>query len=202
MCVVSDDCSSPEAYAALEQEIAGDPRFVLSRSRKRLGFYRNFERALGLAPRGAQFVTMADQDDVWHAGKLSALLRELGPAQLVYSDARVVSVDGELVFWIEAVRDEADDRLLVLREIRDLEIAVPPPESISYHGLMYVQRMSGRANIDIAGRVPERSSGSADVWRYRAAGDLFLQIEEGGGRVFMLAGESVHRGMIDVLPGR
>jgi hypothetical protein len=112
------------------------------------------------------------------------------------------AVDGELVFWIEAARDEADDRLLVLREIRDLEIAVPPPESISYHGLMYVQRMSGRANIDIAGRVPERSSGSADVWRYRAAGDLFLQIEEGGGRVFMLAGESVHRGMIDVLPGR
>src|SRR5678809_1498667 len=85
------------------------------------------------------------------------------------------AVDGEMVFWIEALRDEADDRLLVLREIRDLEIAV---------------------------RVPERSAGSADVWRFRAAGDLFLQIEEGGGRVFMLAGESVHRGMIDVLPGR
>jgi len=85
------------------------------------------------------------------------------------------AVDGEIVFWIEALREEADDRLLVLREIRDLEIA---------------------------GRVPERAAGSADVWRYRAAGDLFLQIEEGGGRVFMLAGESVHRGMIDVLPGR
>jgi hypothetical protein len=98
------------------------------------------------------------------------------------------AVDGEIVFWIEALRDEADDRLLVLREIRDLE--------------MYVQRLSGRATIEIAGRVPERAAGSADVWRYRAAGDLFLQIEEGGGRVFMLAGESVHRGMIDVLPGR
>ena len=106
------------------------------------------------------------------------------------------AVDGELVFWIEALRDEADDRLLVL------EIAVPPPESISYHDLMYVQRLSGRATIEVAGRVPERSAGSADVWRFRAAGDLFLQIEEGGGRVFMLAGESVHRGMIDVLPGR
>ena len=69
------------------------------------------------------------------------------------------AVDGELVFWIEAVRDEADDRLLVLREIRDLEIAVPPPESISYHDLMYVQRLSGRATIEIAGRVPERSHG-------------------------------------------
>src|SRR5262249_45755634 len=76
------------------------------------------------------------------------------------------AVDGEIVCWIGAARDEADDRLLVLREIRDLEIAVPPPESINYHDLMYVQRLSGRATIEIAGRVPERSAGSADVWRY------------------------------------
>jgi hypothetical protein len=114
------------------------------------------------------------------------------------------AVDGDTVFWIESPRDgEAPgDRLLVLREIRDLEIAVPPPESIAYHDLTYVQRLAGRAMVDVAGDVPDRSPGSTDVWRYRAAGDLYLQIEEGGGRVFMLAGESVHRGMIDVLPGR
>ena len=90
----------------------------------------------------------------------------------------------------------------VLREVRDLEIAVPPPESISYHDLIYVQRLSGRATSRDRRAVPERAAGSVDLWRYRAAGDLYLQIEEGGGRVFMLAGESVHRGMIDVLPGR
>ncbi len=114
------------------------------------------------------------------------------------------AVDGDVVFWIESPRDgeATGDRLLVLREIRDLEIAVPPPESIAYHDLTYVQRLAGRATVDVAGDVPDRSAGSTDVWRYRAAGDLYLQIEEGGGRVFMLAGESVHRGMIDVLPGR
>jgi hypothetical protein len=114
------------------------------------------------------------------------------------------AVDGDVVFWIESPRDaEAiGDRLLALREIRDLEIAVPPPESIAYHDLTYVQRLAGRATIELAGDVPERAPGSTDVWRYRAAGDLYLQIEEGAGRVFMLAGESVHRGMIDVLPGR
>ena len=114
------------------------------------------------------------------------------------------AVDGDVVFWIESPRDgeATGDRLLVLREIRDLEIAVPPPESIAYHDLTYVQRLAGRATVDVTGDVPERSAGSTDVWRYRAAGDLYLQIEEGGGRVFMLAGESVHRGMIDILPGR
>jgi hypothetical protein len=60
----------------------------------------------------------------------------------------------------------------------------------------------GRATVEVSGQIPERISGSVQIWRYRAAGDLFLQIEEGGGRVSMLAGESVHRGMIDILPGR
>lgn len=116
------------------------------------------------------------------------------------------AVDGDVVFWIEAPRSDAadsvGDRLLVLREIRDLDIAVPPPETIAYHDLTYVQRLAGRSNVELEGEVPERAAGPTEVWRYRAAGDLYLQIEEGGGRVFMLAGESVHRGMIDVLPGR
>jgi hypothetical protein len=112
------------------------------------------------------------------------------------------AVDGDIVLWIEPPKDDADDRMLVLREIRDLEMSVPPPESISYHDLTYVRRLTGRATVELAGQVPDRSGGSVQLWRYRAAGDLFLQIEEGGGRVFMLAGESVHRGMIDILPGR
>ena len=46
VCVISDDCSSPESFAALEEAVADDPRFVVSRSPERLHFYRNFERAL------------------------------------------------------------------------------------------------------------------------------------------------------------
>jgi hypothetical protein len=118
----------------------------------------------------------------------------------------VRAVDGDVVFWIEAPTQEGEaaigDRLLVLREVRDLEIAVPPPESIVYHDLTYVQRLAGRTNVELEGEAPGRAAGPTEVWRYRAAGDLYLQIEEGGGRVFMLAGESVHRGMIDVLPSR
>ena len=112
------------------------------------------------------------------------------------------AVDGDVVLWIEPPRDETVDRLLALHEIRDLEMSVPPPESIAYHDLTYVQRLTGRATIELAGQVPDRSTGTAQIWRYRAAGDLYLQIEEGGGRVAMLAGESVHRGMIDILPGK
>jgi Domain of unknown function (DUF4178) len=112
------------------------------------------------------------------------------------------AVDGAVVLWIEPLRDDTDDRLLVLREIRDLEMSVPPPMAIAYHNLTYVQRLATRVTIEISGKVPERSPGSVMLWRYRAAGDLYLQLEEGAGRVAMLAGESVHHGMIEILPGR
>ena len=50
VCVISDDCSSDESFARLEELTDGDPRFAVSRSPERLGFYRNFERALSMAP--------------------------------------------------------------------------------------------------------------------------------------------------------
>ena len=55
VCVISDDCSSAaSATRRLRGDVAGDPRFVVSRSERRLGFYRNFERALRAgARRGA-----------------------------------------------------------------------------------------------------------------------------------------------------
>ncbi|HVZ73936.1 MAG TPA: DUF4178 domain-containing protein [Polyangia bacterium] len=112
------------------------------------------------------------------------------------------AVDGDAVLWIEPLRHDGDERLLVMREIRDLEMSVPPPSAISYHHLAYVQRLATRVTVAVSGKVPERASGSVMVWRYRAAGDLYIQIEEGAGRVSMLAGESVHKGMIEILPGR
>lgn len=102
VCVISDDRSRPERFAALERAVAGDARFVVSRSDRRLGFYRNFERALELAPRDAAFVALADQDDAWHPDKLATLLGALGDARLAYSDARIVTREGAVVaetFW-------------------------------------------------------------------------------------------------------
>ena len=44
----------PERFAAIRDVLGDDPRFVLSRTPRRLGFYRNFERALALAPAAAR----------------------------------------------------------------------------------------------------------------------------------------------------
>jgi Glycosyl transferase family 2 len=148
VCVVSDDCSSREHFAQMERVLAGDPRFKLSRSPRRLQFYNNFERALALCPAAAQYVAMADQDDRWYPDKLDVLLRELDDAQLVYSDARIVSEDGRVVadtYWAERRNNHEDITSLLVanavtgaaslfpRELLDYALPFPPRQFSHFH---------------------------------------------------------------------
>ncbi|HEV3055610.1 MAG TPA: glycosyltransferase, partial [Solirubrobacteraceae bacterium] len=100
LCVISDDCSSPAAFAALQAAVGDDSRFILDRAPRRLGHYRNFGRALSLAPARADFIALSDQDDVWHPDKLATLRAALAAnprAILAYSDMRLVEHDGTLL---------------------------------------------------------------------------------------------------------
>jgi glycosyltransferase involved in cell wall biosynthesis len=148
LCIVSDDGSSPGRLAAVEGVLGGDERFVLSRSERRLGFYRNFERALSLAPAGARYVTMADQDDAWHADKLATLVAAIGGAQLVYSDQRIVGTDGRLVagtYWGLRRNNHADMASLLVtnavtgaaalfpRALLDAALPFPPHQFEHFH---------------------------------------------------------------------
>jgi hypothetical protein len=110
------------------------------------------------------------------------------------------AVDGDEVRWIEPLMDAVDDRLLFFQEVRDLRVATPPPPTIAYKGASYVPRLSGTAAVDVEGPVSDRVAGSCDLWRYRAAGDLFLQVEKWPGKTVTLAGESIHKDMVQVFP--
>ena len=105
VCVISDDASSPEAFAGVERAVAGDPRFVVSRSTQRLGFLRNFERALRAIPEEAELVSLADQDDYWYPDKLERLAATLAAnpaASLAYSDMRITDGEGRVLsetYW-------------------------------------------------------------------------------------------------------
>ncbi len=148
VCVISDDCSSADRVAAIEAIVGDDPRFALSRSPERLGFYRNFERALAMAPADARFVAMADQDDRWEPDKLETLLGAIGDAGLVYSDARIVDRRGELIsdtYWSQRRNNYTDLTSLLIantvtgaaslfrREVLDLALPFPPELGKPYH---------------------------------------------------------------------
>jgi hypothetical protein len=97
ICLVSDDCSESATYRRIVELVGGDPRFAISRSPRRLGFYRNFERALSMVPVDAELIALSDQDDRWHTDKLQTLRASLGRSLLVYSDQRLVDADGTVL---------------------------------------------------------------------------------------------------------
>ena len=112
VCVISDDCSQPERFAAhpggarrrpalpaLARLAAGSASIATSSARWRW------------RPPAASHVALADQDDAWHPDKLATLLAELGDAQLVYSDARVVDGDGRVLadtYWGRRSNNHSD----------------------------------------------------------------------------------------------
>jgi glycosyltransferase involved in cell wall biosynthesis len=148
LCVISDDASSSGRFSAIERAVADDRRFEVSRSDSRLGFYRNFERALEQVPAEAHFVAFADQDDRWHPDKLATLVSAMGRSPLAYSDARVVRPDGTLVaatMWGSRRNNHSNLASLLLantvtgaaslfrRELLDLALPFPGAPGEPYH---------------------------------------------------------------------
>src|SRR5204863_139453 len=91
--------SSISAFARMAQRI---PR---SRTESRLGYYRNFERVLGLVEREVALVALCDQDDRWHPDKLQVLRGALeSGVTLAYSDMNLIDGEGDLIsttYWTD-----------------------------------------------------------------------------------------------------
>ena len=148
VCVISDDCSSERAFAQIQALIGEDPRFTLSRSATRLGFYRNFERALKMAPAEAELIALCDQDDRWHPDKLSVLRQSLREAVLVYSDQRLVTAEGRVLrdtLWKRRSNNYDDlasmlvantitgAAMLFRREVAELALPFPDTPGFQFH---------------------------------------------------------------------
>jgi hypothetical protein len=142
ICVISDDDSPEEIQRRMVAVIGDDPRFVFCAHRRRVGFYRNFERALAAVPTEADYVALADQDDRWYPEKLERLIDGIGAHRLVFSDVRIVGSSGALIsetfFDHRPNNTTALDRLLLMntvtgaaslfpRELLQLALPFPPP---------------------------------------------------------------------------
>jgi len=160
ICLISDDCSLPEKYREIEEEISGDERFVMSRSEVRLGFYRNFERALAMVPAEIELVALCDQDDRWYPEKLATLENGLADKQLVYSDQRLVSTEGEVLadsYWSGRRNNHTNFASMLIantvtgaaslfrRELLDFALPFPeaPGEQFHDHWLALVAMSTG-----------------------------------------------------------
>ena len=95
--VVSDDGSSDETIDIIKNYFADKKNnfYLVPRDKTGLGVVRNFQDALFVSQ--AEYVLLADQDDVWHPSKIKTLLllmqrteRKNKKPTLVFSDLEVV----------------------------------------------------------------------------------------------------------------
>jgi glycosyltransferase involved in cell wall biosynthesis len=149
LCIVCDDHSRTENYAAIRSALGDDSRFRLFRQPANRGYYRNFESCLGFVPRDVEFVALADQDDVWHRDKLAVLTSRFRPrTTLVYSDARIVSAEGSLIsstYWTTRRPNRGDLAELLIantvtgaaamwrRRLLDTILPFPPEFGAAFH---------------------------------------------------------------------
>ncbi|MFH8250748.1 glycosyltransferase [Microbacterium sp. B2969] len=139
--VICADGGQGEVRALVARLTDGDQRFSVVGADDRLGFYRNFERALRAVPPEAAWVALSDQDDFWHADKLERMLPHLEAASMVAGQARVVRYPDETVLNPNTDRrNVAPDDLPAFNQFtggmsvlrRDLlDLALPFPHSDS-----------------------------------------------------------------------
>ena len=101
--------------------------------------------------------------------------------------------------FLEIRPNASSDRVLLLDQIDNLDVGPPLPETIYHLGASYLLKLSGTAAIESMGAAPGLR-GPCRLWRYRAAGDQYLQIEEWPDRIRTLAGPAVHADMLEVRP--
>ena len=149
VCVISDDRSSPETLGKMHELIGDDSRFHVFPSQQRRGVYRNFERALALAPSEASCVALCDQDDRWYPRKLDTLQARLATgAKLAYSDMRIIRENQAVVsdtYWSYRRNNHTNYGSLLVantvtgaasllsREVLDYALPFPPKLGNNYH---------------------------------------------------------------------
>lgn len=99
--IISDDVSNDDTYSILAREAAADRRItLLPQGPRNMGAKANFMRLLKLSR--AQYVFLADQDDIWKPTKLEDCLSRMKAVErkygtetplLVFTDMEVVAED-------------------------------------------------------------------------------------------------------------
>ena len=97
--VICDDSSTDESVETIRAFLPRAPFTIrLEINDNNRGSTKNFEKAIGLCQ--GEIIALADQDDVWHAQKLSCLANVLEHDErigAVFSDAELIDEDSQLL---------------------------------------------------------------------------------------------------------
>ncbi|PHS41753.1 MAG: hypothetical protein COB07_01535 [Sulfurovum sp.] len=146
--IITDDCSSDKTIEIIQNYQENDTRIKLHQNEVNLGFVKNFEKAISLCT--GEYITLADQDDIWKKGKLKTFIEKIGENVLIYSDALLIDEDSERMEK-ELIRPDkelisgSNNRAFLLENCVSgntlmfkkvlVEYILPIPEDVSFHDI-------------------------------------------------------------------
>jgi glycosyltransferase involved in cell wall biosynthesis len=143
--IICDDCSTDNTIKIIQEFCCNDVRIHIYKNEKRLGYIKNFEKALCLC-RG-DYIALSDQDDIWEHNHLELLYKNIEENLLICSNALLVDAnnislnstmkdiihikyipsDRQLIFqrllYMNFVQGSS---ILISRELLDRAIPFPP----------------------------------------------------------------------------
>jgi glycosyltransferase involved in cell wall biosynthesis len=92
--VVCDDGSTDNTVDILSEYI-DKHGLKLFRNTQRLGYIKNFERAISICQ--GEYIALSDQDDIWLPNKLEILINNIKDQLLISTDALIVNSENEVI---------------------------------------------------------------------------------------------------------
>ena len=149
--VVCDDCSTDKTFDILQEYASKDFRFHIYQNEEKLGFKKNFEKAVSLC--NGDYIALSDQDDIWKENHLELLLRAIKNKSLACGNSLLIDKDGKYLGMTLKYQESLDfipeDNLKKVLSIllfrnpyqgasmminnRLKEIALPIPDGVDYH---------------------------------------------------------------------
>lgn len=90
--IIVDDASTDGTIALLKEYQKGNQNIRLILNEQNIGFNQNFKKAIELCT--ADFIAIADQDDIWELEKISLLVDNIGENLLLYHDSSYMDQEG------------------------------------------------------------------------------------------------------------
>lgn len=93
--IICDDKSDDNTSKILENYSSLNPNITFFINEKKLGVTKNFEKSISKSK--GEFILLCDQDDIWLPNKIEHLIKEIGSASLIYSNACFINGDDEKI---------------------------------------------------------------------------------------------------------
>lgn len=142
--VAVDDCSTDGTMQILTEYSDKYSFMQVFANERNLGLSKNFEKAISLCK--GDFITISDQDDIWHLDKIEKLLPEMADNLLIYSKSEMIDSLGSFLNKTSMDKGRpyfgSDPRVITLinftwghnimfrREL--VKLAFPLPEEMDY----------------------------------------------------------------------